>query len=134
MLRIWGKLDKVVEFTDVAAITTAKLAILCLYWRIFGNSRRYRIAIYVIGTIILLNWLAGVILSLTYCQPIAYQWDKRIKGGHCRDIVIGYQKIYIPNLLTDAMMVLLPLPKLYKLHVDFATKVGLILVFLTGSV
>lgn len=67
MLRILGKLDKVVEFTDPAAISTAKLAILCLYWRIFGNSRRYRIAIYVIGTIILLNWLAGVIFNLTYC-------------------------------------------------------------------
>lgn len=126
------KIDKSVEFIDFAAITGSKLVILCLYMRIF-SSLRYRIVTYAVGALIVLTWFVGFLLSLTICKPFAFQWDHSIPGGHCGNIIRGYQLIWIPNILTDFIMLVLPLPAIYKLHVNLPTKVGLFATFLIGS-
>jgi hypothetical protein len=128
-----NKIDKAVELIDLAAITGSKLVILCLYMRIFNTDRRYQIATYLVGSIIVLTWLAAFILSFSICKPFAFQWDHSIPGGKCGDIMGTYAFISVPNITTDLMMLVLPLPALYRLHVDFATKVGLFATFLTGS-
>lgn len=127
-----GKIDKSLEFIDFAAITGSKLAILCLYHRIFTTTP-YKIATYVTGTMVILNWLAALILSVTICRPFAFQWDRKIPGGHCGDIITAYQFIGVPNIVTDVMMMVLPMPAIYKLHVDLAAKLGLFATFLMGS-
>ncbi|KAF2804406.1 uncharacterized protein BDZ99DRAFT_575408 [Mytilinidion resinicola] len=128
------KIDKAVEYIDLAAITSAKLAILCLYIRILSLWRSYRIAIYLTGTIIVLTWIAAILLSTTICHPYSYQWDPTIEGGHCGDMIRAYQFICVPNILTDFIMLLIPLPAVYKLHVQLPAKIGIFATFLTGSV
>jgi hypothetical protein len=129
-----SKIDKAVELIYLPAITCSKFVILCLYMRIFNTDRRYQFATYFIGSIILLNWLAAFILSFSICQPLAAHWDHSIPGGKCGNIIKAYQFISVPNLVSDFMMLILPIPALYKLHVDLGTKIGLFATFLTGSV
>jgi len=53
------------------------------------------------------------------CRPLAYHWDKSIPGGKCGNIMVGYKYFTIPNLLTDIIMLILPLPAIYKLQGTF---------------
>jgi hypothetical protein len=129
-----SKIEKAVELIYVLAITCSKLVLLCLYMRIFNTSRRYRLATYFVASIVVLNWLADLISSFTICKPFASQWDHSIPGGKCGDIIRVYQFISIPNIVTDVMMLALPLPALYKLHVDLGTKISLFVTFMMGSV
>lgn len=133
-LQTRSKIAKSVELIAFGAITGAKFVILSLYMRVFSTDRRYRIATYVVGTIIALNWLASLIASLSNCKPFAANWDKSIPGAKCGSVIRGYQFIGIPNIITDVMMLLLPLPALYKLQVDIGTKIGLFATFMIGSV
>jgi hypothetical protein len=82
-----------------------------------------------------LTWLSALTLSLVICQPMEYQWNPYIPGGgHCGNIIRSYQMICVPNIVTDIMLLVLPLPALYKLQVNAVTKVGLFATFLIGSV
>ncbi|KAI9788794.1 MAG: hypothetical protein M1816_006575 [Peltula sp. TS41687] len=131
-LRVWLKLVFVEEIIYVFAVSMSKLAILCLYLRIF-TTRPYRRACYGIAVVIILSFLAGIILSLSMCRPIAYRWDKAIPGGSCGDIMTAYRWISFPNLITDVAMLILPLPVIWGLQMGRNQKIGLTLTFLTGS-
>ncbi|ORX93612.1 hypothetical protein BCR34DRAFT_580405 [Clohesyomyces aquaticus] len=132
MISTRAKIDKAVEYIYILAITGSKLAILCLYLRIF-RSRSYRLATYSVAALVGLNWLAGFLLSCTICQPCTFQWDKSIPGGHCGEIMQAYLYISVPNILTDILMLILPLPAIYRLHIDLTAKIGLFATFLMGS-
>lgn len=127
-----NKIDKVVEFVYIEAIAGTKLAILCLYLRIF-STRSYRIATYLVGALIILTVIGAHICSLVICSPIAFQWNPTIPGGHCGNLMLAYQMWCIPNIATDVMMLVLPLPAIFKLRIDMAVKIGLTITFLTGS-
>ncbi|PVH98282.1 hypothetical protein DM02DRAFT_630405 [Periconia macrospinosa] len=126
------KIQKAAELIDFAAITASKLAILALYLKIFA-LRQYRIATYVVGVIVLVTWLGALVGSMTICKPLAYQWDKSIPGGRCGNLIRGYQIIGIPNLLSDVLIMVIPIPAIWKLQMEMATKIGLVATFLIGS-
>lgn len=69
---VWNKLVFVSELLYVLSANLPKLAILCLYLRIF-TTRPYRFAAYAIAGVMILNYVANVILSLTMCKPIAFK-------------------------------------------------------------
>lgn len=110
-----------------------KMAILCLYLRIFV-IKLYRYAVYGIAVIMVLNWLTGCLMGLLMCKPVAYSWNKSIPGGYCGDIMAAYRWASLPNLITDIAMLLLPLPVIWNLHTHRSQKIGLTLTFITGSV
>ncbi|KAF2464529.1 uncharacterized protein BDR25DRAFT_155204, partial [Lindgomyces ingoldianus] len=114
------------------SIMFPKLSILCLYMKIF-TRRRYRTAAYATGLIILLTGLTMIIADFTMCRPFAYFWDKTIPGGKCVNLMAAYRYIGIPNLITDVLLLVLPLPAIYKLHVGLGVKIGLFATFISGS-
>ena len=131
-LQIWLKLIVAEEFLYLLSATVPKLAILCLYLRIF-TTKPYRYAAYAIAGVMILNYIVDVIIALTMCKPIAYSWDKTIPGGYCGDIMAAYRYISVPNLVTDVAMLVLPLPVIWRLNTKLSQKIGLTLTFMTGS-
>jgi hypothetical protein len=128
----WLKICKIEEFTWNLSVAFPKLAILFLYMRIF-TTRRYRMAAYMSGALITVNLVAGLALSSSICTPLAYSWDKTIPGGKCGDIMAAYRSIGFPNLVADVILLVLPLPAIYRLHVDLPVKIGIFITFLSGS-
>ena len=120
------------ELIYVAAITLAKLAVLALYRRVF-TLKPYRISTYVIGSIIIANWFAALMLSFLMCQPFAYNWDYTIPSGRCIQTTRVYQWITFPSIVTDLMILILPMRVVWKLQLPRSQKTGLVLTFLTGS-
>lgn len=127
----WLKLDVVEDFVYLVSITLPKLAILCLYGRIF-TTRLYRCAIYTTGSLIILNFLAGAITSIVICRPLSYIWDQSISDGRCGNVIALYRYISIPNLFTDVCIIVLPLHGVWGLQVEVFQRIGVTVTFLTG--
>lgn len=127
------KLLVTMQFTYVPSITLPKLSILALYLKIF-TIKSYRYAVYAIATFLGLVWLTSFVLAFRECAPFPYSWDKTIPNGHCIDLLIPFRLIGGLNLLTDVLMLILPMPVIWHLHTSTKQKIGLTLTFLTGSV
>lgn len=101
------------------------------YFRIFGSKRSFRISIAVTMTIVWM-WAASVILeTFLLCRPLAYNWDTSIDGT-CGNRNATYVVAGTLNLITDLMVMVLPLPHIWKLQLTLAKKVALCSVFSIG--
>lgn len=106
---------------------------LLLYISIF-RVRSFRIAAYV-ATAVSVCWFVSVFLEeMLLCRPLAFNWDPSIKGGRCANRPAAYLAAGIINLLTDIMVLCLPVPMVWKLQLPTRKKLGLSIVFGVGFV
>ncbi|TAQ91354.1 hypothetical protein B7494_g345 [Chlorociboria aeruginascens] len=118
----------------ILAVTFPKLAILSLYLRIF-TQRAYRITSYIVISIVSAGCLAIVITTFVQCTPIAYMWNPiGHPDGHCIDISSFWRWGSFPNIITDVVMLGLPLPCIWQLQLSKKDRLGLLATFCTGSI
>ncbi|KAI9886168.1 MAG: hypothetical protein M1823_002020 [Watsoniomyces obsoletus] len=107
-----------------------RLAILVLYHRIIPsiNFRRcvYAMMVYCIATSIAV-WIP----SLLVCRPIRLFWDKSVPG-HCHPAMPALTANFVVNLVADIIILIMPVPIFFRLHIHWKRKVGLILIFALG--
>lgn len=74
-----------------------------------------------------------VIFSLNAfgCAPVRGGWD-RSANARCVNKWLVYITSGINNLLTDLVLLILPVPIIMKLNLAFRIKIGLMLVFSMG--
>ncbi|KAH6680648.1 hypothetical protein B0J14DRAFT_634169 [Halenospora varia] len=72
-------------------------------------------------------------ITFLMCTPLAYTWDKTITDGHCIDEQEVLLWISFSNIVTDVLMLILPLPILWRLHIPVNQMLGLVITFLTFS-
>lgn len=127
------KISKAHEMIYVTAIPFPKLAILSLYFRLL-SSRRSHYYLYLTGFIVFVSWLLCVVAIFANCRPFAYFWDTRLHG-HCSTDARTVWRVYnIPNIVTDVMLIIAPVPVLWRLRVSMGTKIGVFLTFFIGTV
>lgn len=73
--------------------------------------------------------VATYIVALLICKPLAFTWDSSIPGGHCGNRENLYLWHGIQNLLYDVILVGMPMPLLWKLHMPMGKKISLIIIF-----
>lgn len=132
-LASWAKSLYALEWLYLTSVALPKLSILCLFLRVF-TSRGARLMCYVLIAFVAATWAAYIVATSLQCTPLAYQWDKTIAGGRCFDIEIWYKTTSIPNIATDVVILVLPIPTVLRLKVTILRKLALLLVFLAGSV
>lgn len=112
------------------SMSTVKCSILLFYLRIFVN-RSFRIAARVC-IVISVCWGMSVILEgFLLCRPLALNWDPTIKGT-CGDRHSAFVAAGALNMITDIMVLLLPIPTVWNLQMPRANKVALCAVFALG--
>ncbi|KJZ78233.1 hypothetical protein HIM_02271 [Hirsutella minnesotensis 3608] len=129
----WAKVLVIIPIIYSAACCLPKVVMLVLYLRLF-IGKAYRITCYILIAMVISLAVADIITGACLCTPIAFMWDKSIKGGHCIDIPAFYRYGTLPNAITDLFMLILPLPVVWNLRQTRRIKIGLTLTFLTGSV
>jgi len=67
------------------------------------------------------------------CRPFAYNWDKTIKDGYCGNQQKFYLFHSIQNMISDVIVILMPMPFLWKLHLPRLKRLSLALVFAMGT-
>ncbi|KAL2863974.1 uncharacterized protein BJX67DRAFT_229130 [Aspergillus lucknowensis] len=113
-------------------VTPAKISILLFYDRIF-RTPKFRILTYVVGAIVLAHGIGVLFAAIFQCSPVQFAWDKNIPGGSCFDQQAFYRYVSPPNILTDLLILIMPLPFVWKLHTRLTQKLALTFVFILGG-
>ncbi|KAF2676841.1 hypothetical protein K458DRAFT_320974 [Lentithecium fluviatile CBS 122367] len=115
------------------AIFFTKLSILLLYRRIFPSKTFNRI-LWGVGTFILAYTITSSTVNLLQCIPIAANWDPKLAAtARCVDFGSELIALSTINAVTDLILLVLPMPKLWGLHVSFNKKIQLMAMFALGT-
>lgn len=112
-------------------INTTKASILILYLRIFVQ-RPFRIACWVMIAIIASYGIASTLAAIFQCSPIPRAWDKTIPG-HCINITQNWYANAGFSIITDLIILLLPMPIIFSLHLPKSQKISLAFIFALGG-
>lgn len=132
-------IDEVVEFLKfvfpaqivyVIALAFIKLSILAFYWRIFAIKARIPL---IIGTVIVGAWGIGSSLALVFtCSPVKASWDITLTDAVCLDRLSVYLGASAPNVITDVLLLLLPVPYVWQLNAPIFQRIVLVGMFSLG--
>lgn len=112
-------------------ITIIRTSVVLFYHRIFGKQRRFRIALWITMAILIAWFIAITVLAIFYCTPVKKQFDFSIPG-HCYSFYGTFIGVTAPNFFVDLLLLLLPVPMLWKLQIKKTKKVALTANFLLG--
>lgn len=129
-IRILLQLIKAQELIYVMSLPLPKLAILCLYYRLFTSKVSYYI-LYVTGLVIVATCLFGVLAGFFNCRPFNSYWELTVEAHCTMDLMVAFRYYSIPNMVTDVAIILIPVPALWRLKVGVLTKIGVAFTFLT---
>ena len=111
-----------------------KLALCLLYLRLFGVyvlARRISLGMIAILAVNAIAWLVPIIRG---CDPVSAYWSPQWYNGRCLNSAIIGTWISLPNIVTDIVLLILPMPILWKTHISLPKKIGLMITFATGSI
>ncbi|KUI66311.1 hypothetical protein VM1G_01527 [Cytospora mali] len=111
-----------------------KLAI-CVFYRTLFPQRSVLIILCITSGIIICTAIATSVANLAACTPFSASWgSSEEQAAGCFD----KEKLYIwasfPNIITDVILLVLPLPITWKLNTTKRLKVALTFTFLIGSI
>ncbi|KAK5656745.1 hypothetical protein OQA88_4293 [Cercophora sp. LCS_1] len=96
------------------AVCLTKISILLQYKRLFANPIMQRLTLF--GLIFLTAWAVALAFLLTLiCQPVAAFWDPSV-GGKCLDAPTIWYIMAGVNLVTDFLILTLPMPVIKSLQ------------------
>ncbi|KAK4228583.1 hypothetical protein QBC38DRAFT_151112 [Podospora fimiseda] len=111
------------------ALIALKISQLWFYYRAF--SVQLKVWIYIVGAIIAV-W--GIVMSLVFtflCTPVNLQWTLN-RPGKCMDQIAVLKSIIMSNVLTDLMIVILPMKTVWSLQMRTTEKVAVAGCFAIG--
>lgn len=108
-----------------------KVATILLYQRIFV-TKKFQIASYIVMGVVVSWSIGGVGATIFQCVPIAGAWDKSVKAT-CINSDIFWVAYAVMNILTDVMVLALPIAPIMQLQLSPRSKVMLCAIFLMGG-
>lgn len=75
---------------------------------------------------------SGFLATMLICHPFAYNWDLSISGGSCGSQSAIFAVFGIMNLVTDVVVLTMPIPSLLRLRMPFWKKASLLATFTVG--
>ena len=118
------------------ASTLPKLSMCTLYLRVFSIASMWpRRVTYGMIVFLIVNCIAWLVPTILVCQPISTYWTPNfLSHGHCiNSPIFGTWKTF-PNIVSNLVMLVLPMPTLYKMNMARAKKIGVMITFMAGSV
>ena len=116
----------------ISMMAFAKIS-LCLFYRRLSDARWFQMANWTTLAVIVAYTVAIILVLVFACNPIDKSWDITIKSGQCIDKGALYVATAAINAATDLMLLLLPLPIIRQLKLPVLQKVGVMLMFVIGS-
>lgn len=119
------------ETEYLIGIGVVKCSILIMYSRIF-DTRAFRLAAWIIGGVTTLWTVLFIFLCIFQCTPIPRAWDLRIPG-HCLNLNALWIGNAIPNIITDAIILAMPIYPVWKLRMRRSQRIAVLGIFLLGG-
>jgi hypothetical protein len=132
-----------VEFSiilmSIIDLTLIKLSFLFFYARVFiydkSDLRSFRNApIYIMILLVSLWGLGYTITYLAACRGnITAHWSTNDFQTKCINTFWMLYGLAISDTVMDCIIILIPIPMIWKLHLDLTRKLGISIIFLLGS-
>ncbi|KAL8375645.1 hypothetical protein RB595_006973 [Gaeumannomyces hyphopodioides] len=137
----WAQGLLVSELAYTITMVTVKWSTLYFYWRLFNAQTTIRIPIFVLAAVVGAWGIAIFLVSIFTCVPVHAQWDRLdpINPMSPADFTCGVDssKFFIgnsvPTIVTDAFIVALPAPYVWKLQLRMSQKIAILGIFLLGA-
>ncbi|KAI1251910.1 hypothetical protein MGN70_006481 [Eutypa lata] len=120
------------QFAYGTVIALVKASILALYWRIFP-TRFMKTSCHILGGVVFAWWMVVVIVSAAQCRPIRRTWTPGMTEGTCIDTCSFLIGNAVPNIITDAAILSLPVYQVSKLNLKTLQKAAVTGIFLLGG-
>ncbi|KAL2038945.1 hypothetical protein N7G274_008285 [Stereocaulon virgatum] len=99
----------------------------------FTTSATTKASLILLSTGIIVSYYISLFFTTIFqCVPVAAFWDHTIKNPKCVDLSAFSLGSGIANLLTDVMVLCLPMPMVWSLHTNRTHKLILTGIFLLG--
>ncbi|KAJ5929338.1 hypothetical protein N7454_007186 [Penicillium verhagenii] len=129
-LVIIAQLSMAYECVYSLTIGAIKMSILLMYTRVFIGGE-FRVAAITLGAVIM-TWIVGVIsMSVLECAPIQRAWDASLPGT-CDDANALFFANSIPNIVTDLVILILPVRAVWKMETTTTHRLSVIAILLLG--
>lgn len=120
-------------------IGVMKVSLLLLYLRVLSNSRRNRIFIYLALGVIVSATLAAIVVTTADTRPFPchWIWADGVDGEPCRMVWDDDDCYLFTGALTivlDLVVLYLPCPAVWRLHLQRRQKIGVLIIMLTGVI
>jgi hypothetical protein len=129
-----------VVLLSTAALALVKLSFLFFYSRVFiydrGNFRNLRNIVIHVMMVLVVLWAGGLILSHVFgCGRDFYaQWSSpHVQITHCINNFLQLYALAMSDFIMDCLIILIPLPFVWKLHLPRSRKIAVGFVFFTGA-
>ena len=113
------------------AIASIKVSTLLLYLRIFPG-RQFRLWLWSVGLFVAIFTGIQVLGSIFQCRPIRKAWDPLV-DEHCIQVDLLYLICGGMSILTDVMILIAPIPSLWRLHMGIRQKIQSMSIFCIGG-
>lgn len=110
----------------------SKISLLIFYFRI-SPERWFAVSNWT-TLLFIAGYTIGIFFALIFaCNPVRRSWDVTVTEGDCINQASLYIATAVVNIVSDVVIFCLPLPIVVKLQVPRRQKIGLVLIFLLGS-
>lgn len=127
-------MERIFETTHVVPISLAKCSLLFFYRRIFRGTLFLYITWATIGLATI--WGVSYFFALLFlCNPVsAYvRYGSEAPDLHCANEPSVYYSLAISDVLIDIIILIIPIPFVWRLHMKTAQKVAVSGIFALGS-
>lgn len=121
------------EVLHPAAVAFPKLVVVLLYLHILTNKYERMVAKALVF-LVFATWISFTVAVMFQCMPFAFNWDKSDPNGRCFNVQVFANSSSVPNIVTDLAVLILPLRTVWCLKISIGRRIGLLFIFLTGSV
>ena len=125
-----AKMLMVYQIVYYNAMVLAKFSYLAFYLRIFV-SKEFRLLTWICMGCAGAYWTGSMLQIFLICAPFEKNWNPTLPG-HCASQNVAFSTIGAFNLLTDVMIMALPIRFVWKLQMSMATKLALVGIFGLG--
>ncbi|KAL9093807.1 MAG: hypothetical protein Q9159_000109 [Coniocarpon cinnabarinum] len=113
--------------------TLPKISLCMLYLQVFDIIIWARRVTFGIMVFLVANAIAWLVPTILVCQPISSYWTDHGPPWKCIDYNVVGTWISFPNIISDIVILVLPMPILWHMHLRRTKKIGLAITFATGS-
>jgi hypothetical protein len=122
------------QVTEKIAFGLIKLSILFLWKRLFGSNRTFKIATWIMIGVIFAWSFTFFLGTLLQCHP-HWEWNWAPIGiflTQCTNTLDMLTVFTATDLTTDFIIMLMPVPLIWRLHLPIRKKIGVTSIFMVG--
>lgn len=129
---IHGQINIINENLYCVCMAFLKFSILSMYGSIFPQ-RKFHYCLWAVAAFMTCWAISCAFVAIFQCTPIAFGWDPSIVGGTCVNYGALVLVAGICNIITDFVVLAMPIPLVLKLNLSTQRKRMVIFTFAMGG-